>query len=111
MINNLVILQASSAGGSSMMNMLMIVALIVVFYFFMVRPQQKKQKDIRKFREGLQKGDKVVSAGGIYGRITDIKDNFIVLEIDKGVSIRIDKGSVYPSAIDIEQTGGAPDKK
>lgn len=110
MLHNLVTLQ-DAAASSGMMNMLMIVALIVVFYFFMIRPQQKKQKEIRKFREGLQKGDKVISAGGIYGKIVDMKDNYIILEIDKGVNIRIDKGSVYPSAVDIEQTGGNPEEK
>lgn len=110
MTANLIALQ-QGAGSSGMMNMLMIVALIVVFYFFMIRPQQKKQKEIRKFREALQKGDKVITAGGIYGKITDIRDNYIVLDIDKGVSIRIDKGSVYPSAVDIEQTGGNPEEK
>lgn len=110
MLHNLVTLQAEGA-SSGMMNMLMIVALIVVFYFFMIRPQQKKQKEIRKFRQGLQKGDKVISAGGIYGKIIDMKENYVLLEIDKGVNIRIDKGSVYPSAVDIEQTGENPKEK
>lgn len=109
MLNNLIALQA--AGSSGAMNMLMIVGLIVVFYFFMIRPQQKKQKEIRKFREAIQKGDRVITAGGIYGKIAEIKDNIILLEIDKGVTIRIDKGSVYPSALDIEQTGGNPEEK
>ncbi|MCM1470928.1 MAG: preprotein translocase subunit YajC [Bacteroides sp.] len=76
----------------------MIVLLIVVFYFFMIRPQQKRQKQIRNFREGLQQGDRVVTAGGIYGKVRQIKENTFVIEIANGVNITIDKNSVYPSA-------------
>ncbi len=66
----------------------------------MIRPQQKKQKEIRKFREGLQKGDSIITAGGIYGKIKEIKENVFIISIADGVSIKIDKGSVYPSAAD-----------
>ncbi|MDE5836340.1 MAG: preprotein translocase subunit YajC [Paramuribaculum sp.] len=99
MINNLVLLQDSNAGGA--MNLIMIVVLIVIFYFFMIRPQQKKQKEIRKFREGIKEGDTIVTAGGIYGKVRRIKDTTILIEISKGVEIRVDKGSVYPSAADV----------
>ena len=78
----------------------MIVVLIAIFYFMMIRPQQKKQKEIRKFREGLQKGDSIITAGGIYGKIKEIKENVFIISIADGVSIKIDKGSVYPSAAD-----------
>ena len=78
----------------------MIVVLIAIFYFMMIRPQQKKQKEIRKFREGLQKGDSIITAGGIYGKIKEIKENVLIISIADGVSIKIDKGSVYPSAAD-----------
>lgn len=110
MLFNLITLDGA-ASSSGMMNMLMIVGLIVVLYFFMIPPQQKKQKEIRKFREGIQKGDQVISAGGIYGKVKDIKDTYIVLEVDKGFSLRVDKGSVYPSALDIEATGNNPEEK
>ena len=70
MINS-IMLQATN-GGSGLMQILMIVALFAIFYFLMIRPQSKKQKEIRKFREGLQNGDKVITAGGIYGRINCI---------------------------------------
>lgn len=76
----------------------MIVALIVIFYFFLIRPQSKKQKEIKKFREAMKKGDHVTTAGGIYGKIREIKDTTIVLEIADGVKITIDKACVYPSA-------------
>jgi preprotein translocase, yajC subunit len=100
---NLIMLQDAGGGASGLMNILMIVALIAVLYFFMIRPQQKKQKEIRKFREGIKTGDRVVTAGGIYGKVRNIKETTFVLEIAPGVNITIDKGSVYPSA-EVAQT-------
>ena len=87
---------AGPAGGGSMM-WIMLIAMFVIMYFFMIRPQNKKQKEIKKFREGIQKGDKVITAGGIYGTIKEIKETHFVLEIADNVKISIDKGSVYPS--------------
>ncbi len=98
----MILLQASPAGGG-FSGIFMIVALIVIFYFFMIRPQQKRQKEIRKFRDGLQKGDNVVTAGGIYGKICEVRPTNIVVEIAQGVKITVDKGSVYPSAADSNQ--------
>jgi len=103
MLNNLIPLQ--EAGGSAgMMNLIMIVALIAIFYFFMIRPQQRKQKEIRKFREGLNVGDRVITAGGIYGKIRAVKENTITLEIADNVRISIDKGSVYPPAAHAQES-------
>ena len=65
----------------------MLLLLFVVFYFFMIRPQSKKQKEIQKFRESMRPGDKVITAGGIYGKVVKIEDSRIVLEISKGVNI------------------------
>lgn len=95
MLNN-ILLQSQGAGWT---NIVMIVALIAIFYLFMIRPQQKKQNEIKKFREGIKAGDNVVTAGGIYGKVKNVKDTTFVLEIANGVSITIDKGSVYPSAL------------
>lgn len=112
MITNLVLLQADGGQGAGAMNLIMIVALIAIFYFFMIRPQQKKQKEIRKFREGVKIGDKVVTAGGIYGKVVRIKEVCFGIEITKGVEINVDRNSVYPSAADIEkETAGAPQSK
>ena len=83
----------------------MIVALIAIFYFFMIAPQQKKQKKINAFRDGLRNGDKVMTAGGIYGRIREVKDNTVILEIADGVRIKIDKNSIYQSMQDVAETG------
>ncbi len=92
---NAILLQAQ---GAAWTNILMIVALIAIFYFFMIRPQQKRQNDIRKFREGLKAGDKIVTAGGIYGKVKAVNENSFLVEITDGVRITVDKGSVYPSA-------------
>ncbi|MBD5284739.1 MAG: preprotein translocase subunit YajC [Bacteroides sp.] len=102
MVYNLVALQDAANGG--IMNLVMIVALIAIFYFFMIRPQQKKQKEIKKFREGLAVGDRVITAGGIHGKIRGIKENSFVLEIADNVRITIDKGSVFPTAADAQES-------
>ena len=98
MINNLIILQAQQQNISSL---IMIVAIVAIFYFFMIRPQQKKQKEIRKAREAMKAGDKVVTAGGIYGRIRSVKETTFSIEIANNVIITVDKGSVYPSANEV----------
>ena len=85
-------------------NIVMIVVLIAIFYFFMIRPQQKRQNEIKKFREGLNVGDRVITAGGIYGKIRAVKDTTITLEIADNVRISIDKGSVYPSAAQAQES-------
>jgi len=105
---NSILLQANAptsgtTGGWS--SILMIVALIAIFYFFMIRPQSKKQKEIKKFRDAMQKGDKVTTAGGIHGKIREIKNDVIVLQIDDNVKITIDKAMVYPSANDAVESG------
>lgn len=99
---NSILLQ--NAQGSGISSIIMIVALFAIFYFFMIRPQQKRQKEIKKFRESLGKGDSVVTAGGIHGKIRDIKEDSFIVEITDGVRIRIDKGSVYPSAAEANQS-------
>ena len=104
---NTILLQAADGApfGGGMMNILMIVMIIAIFYFFMIAPQQKKQKKINAFRDSLKKGDKVMTAGGIYGRIREVKDDYVMLEIDNNVTIKIDKNSIYQSAQEIEETG------
>ena len=108
MLSNLITLDAAAAGqGSGWSSMIMIVLLIAIFYFLMIRPQQKKQKEIKKFREGLKKGDKIITAGGIYGRIKEIKETSMMISIANDVIIEIDKGSVYPSAAEAQEQQAA----
>lgn len=103
-------LQEAAAQGGGFSGILMIVILFVVFYFFMIRPQQKRQKEIRKFRENLTKGSAIVTAGGIKGTITSVNDSDFEVEIAKGVRINVDKGSVYPSAAEANQDAAQQQK-
>ncbi|MDE5843033.1 MAG: preprotein translocase subunit YajC [Muribaculaceae bacterium] len=93
------ILLEQAAEGNSWSGMLMIVAMIVIFYFFMIRPQSKKQKEIKKAREAMKRGDKVVTAGGIFGTIKNINeaDNTIMMEIAQGVSIKVSREQIFPA--------------
>lgn len=75
--------------------------IIVVFYFFFIRPQMKRSKDQKKFRESLEKGQKVVTIGGIHGKIVEIQDTTVSVEIDNNVKIRVEKSAI---AIDNSQT-------
>jgi preprotein translocase subunit YajC len=79
----------------------MMVAIIAVFYFFMIRPQQKKQKDVQKAREAMKVGDKVVTAGGIHGRIKEIGETWFLVEVADGVKLKFEKTSVFASSSDV----------
>lgn len=85
------------------MTWIMLIGIFVVMYFFMIRPQQKRQKELRKFRDSLQKGDKVVTVGGIYGTVSEIKDTYVIIEVDGNVRIRFDKSSVLKDSSDLAQ--------
>ena len=105
----LILLQAATAadgatqqsGGWSFW--LMMILIFVVFYFFMIRPQQKKQKELQKQRDALKKGDKVITAGGIYGIIKDVQETTFLIEVSKDTTLKVDKGSVYVSAEEAQQ--------
>ena len=88
---------AEGAQGAGWMNMVMLLLIFVIFYFFMIRPQSKKAKEERKFRDGLQKGDKVVTAGGIHGKVAEVKETTIVIEVSNGVNITVEKNFIQPS--------------
>ena len=95
--------QPAAQGGLQQYSFLIMMLLImVVMYFFMIRPQQKKQKEIAKFRDNLKKGDKVVTVGGIYGIVSEVKDNHLLLEIDNGVKIKVDKTCVVNDITDVQ---------
>ena len=95
MLNFILLQEAQATQGSPFNGLLMIGLLIVVFYFFMIRPQQKRAKKEREMREKISRGDKVITAGGIHGVISEVADNYFVIEVDKGVNIRVAKTSVY----------------
>ena len=96
--------QAAAQQGGGMGGMLiMMIAIFAIMYFLMIRPQQKKQKEIQKAREALKVGDQIVTAGGIYGRIREIGDVYMAIEVANGVTIRIDKSSIFASSADAKQ--------
>ena len=94
------LLQAQATAGAQQANSgqwsmwIMLILIFVVMWFFMIRPQRKQQKELQKFREGLKKGDKVVTIGGIYGTVMEVKEKTLLLEVDSNVKIRVDKNSV-----------------
>lgn len=90
-----ILLQAAQQ-GSGWSSMLLIVAMIVIFYFFMIRPQSKKQKELKRQRESMTVGDKVVTAGGIHGRIKEVRETVLLVDVAPNMSIKVDKNSVYP---------------
>lgn len=72
----------------------MIIAMFVIMWLFMIRPQRKQQKELEKFRNSLKRGDKVVTAGGIYGTVDEIKDRSVLIKVDGDVKLRVDKNSL-----------------
>lgn len=102
-----IMLQAAAASGTTggmgnYTGILMMVLIFVVFYFFMIRPQSKRQKEIKKQREAMKSGDTVVTSGGIYGKVKDIKDTTVTVEIADNVRIKVDKNSVFATAEDLQ---------
>ncbi len=98
-----IMLQESVAAGGNWNFLIMMILIFVVMYFFMIRPQQKRQKELNNFRNSLQKGQKVISAGGIYGTIKEVKENYVLVEVDNNVAIRIDKSMVMKDPSDLAQ--------
>lgn len=88
------LMMGGAGGGGRMGDIVMMVLIIVVFYFFMIRPQMKKAKDAKKFRENIKVGDKVITIGGIHGKIAEIGDTTFIITIEAGVKIKIEKSAV-----------------
>ena len=89
-------LLAAAQQGSMWPTNLMMVALFAIMYFFMIRPQQKKQKEVNRFRDALAVGQDVVTIGGIHGTIKNIDGNIITLKVATGVDIRVEKAAINP---------------
>lgn len=97
------LLAAQGDGGMGMIIMLLV--MFAIMYFFMIRPQQKKQKEIQNFRNSIERGQQVVTAGGLYGTVKDIDDvnNILVIEVANGVRVRVDRNSVFGTAQPADQ--------
>ena len=98
----LIFLQAPAGAANPLTSLLPLVLIIVVFYFFMIRPQVKRQKELKNYRNSLQKSDKVITTGGIYGKITDVKDTTVTIEIAENIRIKVDKSAVLKDPSDLE---------
>jgi preprotein translocase subunit YajC len=85
--------------GNGMSSMIMLGLMVLVFWFFMIRPQMKKQKELKKFREALAKGDHIVTIGGIHGKILEVADSTVLVQ-SEGTKIRLDKSAISQSSED-----------
>ncbi len=102
MLNIILMAQPQGQEANPLMSFLPLILIVVVFYFFMIRPQMKRQKETRQFREGLKKGDKVVTTGGIYGKIISVQETTVNLEIAKDVHIKVDKNGIVRDMADVQ---------
>lgn len=92
---------APQGGGWSMWVMLILI--FVVMWFFMIRPQRKQQKELEKFRNALKKGDKVVTIGGIYGTVDEIKDRTVLIKVDGDTKLKVDRNSLVKDFSETQQ--------
>lgn len=86
--------QGSASQGSGIMSFLPLIVIFVLFYFLLIRPQQKKTKDHRKMVADLAKGDEVVTSGGTLGKVKSLDDNFVTVEVAKGVEIKVQRHAI-----------------
>ncbi len=95
--------EAAGQAPSALPTIFMFAAIILVMWLFMIRPQRQQQKKMQEFRNALKKGDKVVTAGGIYGEIVEVNDKTALIRVDGDVKIRVDKQSLVKDYSDAEQ--------
>jgi len=104
MENLIILLQDAAEGESTWMSLLPLFLILIVFYFFFIRPQTKKNKEQKKFREELKKGDKVVTIGGLHGKIAELKETTVVLEVGNQMKVTIEKSAIVMDTAQIGQT-------
>ncbi len=97
-----------AAGGSSLSFLLMLALMFLVMWLFMIRPQRKQQKELETMRNALKKGDKVITAGGIYGTVADVDDRTVLIKVDGDTKLRVDKSSIQK---DMSEAPAQTDKK
>jgi preprotein translocase subunit YajC len=93
-------------GGGGASSLIMMLLIFGVMYFFMIRPQMKKAKQQKQYREGIKKGDRIVTIGGIHGKIIDVQETTFLIEVEGGVRLRIEK-----NAVSMEATATLGDQK
>ena len=95
--------EAPAQQGNGWSGIIMIVLLFVVFWLFFIRPQNKRQKEAQKFRDALQKGDKVMTIGGIHGKVHEVKETTIVITVDNNVNIEVEKSALVANGTQVGQ--------
>ncbi|MEP0984539.1 preprotein translocase subunit YajC [Ekhidna sp.] len=103
---NTVLLQA---GGSDFTSFLPIIGMIAIFYFFFIRPQQRKQKETKKYLQEIKKGEMVVTVGGIHGKIIEVSDTTVLIDVDRGTKLLVEKASISLEAS--KKLNEKPEKK
>lgn len=99
---NIILMTQPQEGSNPFSTFLPLILIVVVFYFFMIRPQMRKQKEMRNFREALKKGDKIITTGGIYGKINNISENIITVDVGNNVIIKVDKSAILKDNTDLQ---------
>src|SRR4030042_2503933 len=93
-LTHVILMTQPKEGQKPWTTVIPLILVMVVFYFFLIRPQMKRQKDLKNFRESLKKGDHIITAGGIYGKINNIVDNVITIDAGNNVLLKVDKSAV-----------------
>lgn len=93
-LQSILLMAPPGEGGGGWQQFIPLILIILVFYFFMIRPQVKKQKKQRKFKENISKGDRIVTIGGIHGKIVEMKDDSVVIEVGGGNKLKIEKAAI-----------------
>ncbi len=106
MIQHVILMANPEGGGGGPEQLIFLVLILVVFYFFMIRPQMKKAKEQKKFRESIGKGDRIVTVGGIHGKIIDVEEQTFIVEVLDQTRLRVEK-----TAVSMENTTTLADKK
>ena len=99
LMNILMMAGGQQGSGGAMSSIIMIVLMIAIFYFFMIRPQQKRQKEEKQFRDSLQKGQQIVTIGGMHGKVVDVKETTVVIEVAHDVRIEMETASIAMSVV------------
>ena len=98
---NVLLMAPPQEGQKPYGNLIFLALLIFVFYFFMIRPQSKRQKELKNFRESLAKGDKIITTGGIYGKIAEIKETSVIIEVEDKMRLKVDKSAIVRDTSDM----------
>jgi preprotein translocase subunit YajC len=81
-------------GGGGFGSLIFLLLIIVIFYLFFIRPQMKRSKEQKKFRENLKKGDKIITIGGLHGKIVEVQDTTFTIEVAENIRLRVEKTAV-----------------